>query len=143
MFSTGPGIGSKPVCEYFSWCLACATQDLLEEPFSSSFVPFGLKQDVQYLTLLVYCTPQALALALALALTVDLQIDLIQMPDFTYASTLASDLLGLLATKLLTPGSNTFIGDHNAPLGQHEFHIPKTHGTTTVQQTSADGRELT
>ena len=84
--STGLSVGSKPICDHLSWCLACATQHLFEEPLSSSFILFGLNQNVQYLILLVYCTPQLLAHS------VDLQIDLIQMPDVAHASTLASDL---------------------------------------------------
>ena len=72
---TGLSVGSQPICDHLSWCLACATQHLFEEPLSSSFVPFGLNQNVQYLALLIHCTPQVLAFI------VDLQIDLIQMPD--------------------------------------------------------------
>ena len=73
--STGPDVGRQPICDHLPWCLACATQHLFEEPLSSSFVPFGLNQNVQYLALLIHCTPQVLAFI------VDLQIDLIQMPD--------------------------------------------------------------
>ena len=58
---------------------------------------------------------------------------LIQKPDVAHASTLASDLSCVLATKLFTPGSNTFIWENNAPLGHHKFHIPKTQGKPKVQ----------
>ena len=71
--STGLRVGSQPVCEHLSRCLACATHHLFKELLSGGFFPFELNLDVQHLPLLVHYTPQLLALS------VDLQIDFIQM----------------------------------------------------------------
>jgi hypothetical protein len=86
-----------------------------------------LNQDVQHLPLLIYCTPQVLAHS------VDLQIDFIQVPGITHGSTLASNLLGVLATKLFTPSTNTFIGDNDASFSNQEFHIPKAQGKSKLR----------
>jgi len=46
---------------------------------------------------------------------------------------MASNLSAVPETKLLTPGSNTFIGVQNASLGHREFNVSKTQGKTKVQ----------
>jgi hypothetical protein len=102
-------------------------QHFSKEPFSSQLVPSLRHQNVEYITVLIDCAPQIHLLSL------DLDEDLIGVPDITQSNLLLSKPAGVLRSELQTPEPNRLIRDQNATLGQQIFDVAKAERESVIK----------
>ncbi len=78
-----------------------------------------LYKDIQYITILIDCTPKIMQFAL------NLDKHLIKEPRITECSLSMPNIIGVSLTELQTPLANSHIGDNNTPSGKDFFDITK------------------
>src|SRR3954469_13252552 len=104
-----------------------AGQQALEEAFGRRRIPPILDQDVEHHPVLVHSAPEIVQDA------VDLQVHLIEGPDVARLGPSSAELPGKVSAELQAPVSDAFMGDHDAPLGQDQLHIPQAQAEYMVQ----------
>ncbi len=120
-------IAPELVGDYHSWYVLAALEQLAEELLGRGFVPAALHQDVQHVALLVDSPPQVMSLP------VDLEEHFVQVPFIPWSRPMATQLVGVGLPELAAPLPHRLVADHNSPLVQEFFDIPKAQREAMVQ----------
>ena len=89
-----------------------ALEQLAEELLCGAFIAAALYQDIQHVPFLIYCPPQIVTFAL------DCQKYFIPLPLVTRPRTAATQLVGILLSKLAAPLTNRLIRHDHSPFQQ-------------------------
>jgi hypothetical protein len=89
-----------------------------------------LDKNIDYVTILVYGSPQVLSL------TLDRHEQFIQVPGVAQVPLASPERPGVFDPKLPTPLSDGFVADGDAPLRQKIFHISKAQAESVVEPNS-------
>jgi hypothetical protein len=106
---------------------ALSLQHLAKEPLSSSFVSSLRHQYVENITVLIHCSPEIHLLSL------DLDEDLIDVPDVAQSTLLPSQRPSVLRSELPTPEADGFVRNDDATFGQQILNIAETQCESVVQ----------
>ncbi len=104
-----------------------ALQNLGEEPLGSLLVPPSSDQNVQNITVLINGRPEVNLLP------VDLQEQLIYVPDVAQSALLLSDRAGVSWPELETPEADCLVGDDDPSFGQQILHVSKAECEPVVE----------
>jgi hypothetical protein len=104
-----------------------ALEQLAEELLGRPLIPAALHQAIQHAPLLIHRPPQIVMLAL------DCEKYLIHLPLVTRPRTAATELVGILLTKLPTPLPNRFIRHDHAAFKEELFHIAEAQAEAKVE----------
>ena len=102
-------------------------QELAKESFGGFPITARLDEDVDDVTVLVDRTPELLPPPL------DRDEDLVQMPRIAQATLSALQSTSVLRPELDAPQTDGFIGNGDAPLGEHLFYVSEAHAESMVE----------
>ncbi len=102
-------------------------QDLAKEAFGGSLVSVARDQDIEDITILINRSPKIMALA------ADRDEQLVHVPDVTETASSPPQGAGIRGSKLPAPGSNRFVGHHDATLSEKVLDIAKAESEPMVQ----------
>ncbi len=113
------GVGLELVSDELPRRLALFFQDFAKKTFGSSLVATSSHQDVENITVLINSSPQVDLPS------VDLQEQLIHVPDVAQSALLLSDRAGVSWPHFQTPQADCLIGDNDSSLGQQILDVSK------------------
>ena len=111
------GVGAQLVGDQPAKDTALGFQQFPKESDGCSPIPVRLHEDVQDVTVLVYCAPQILLA------TLDRDEHLVEMPGVSHPTAPAPQLPGVDRTEPLAPLPNRLVGDRHASLREEIFSI--------------------
>ena len=111
------GVGAQLVGDQSSRDTALGFQQRPKELDGCSPIPVRLHEDVQDVTVLVYCAPQILLA------TLDRDEHLVEMPGISHPTAPAPQLPSVDRTEPLAPLPNRLVGDRHASLREEIFSI--------------------
>jgi len=121
-------IAAQFVGDDHAWLPTSAPQQLTKEALRSEAIALGLDQNVDHGTVLIYCAPEVMLHA------VDLQKNLVEKPLGSQWDPFSlPQFLRKVVTELVTPFADGFVGQLNAPVRHHFFHLPIAHGKTEIE----------
>ena len=128
----GGGAGAQLVGDQSSRDTALGFQQLPKESDGCSPIPVRLHEDVQDVTVLVYCAPQRLLA------TLDRDEHLVEMPGVSHPTAPAPQLPGVDRTEPLAPLPNRLVGDRHASLREEIFSIAEAEAESIVEPDRVD-----
>ena len=120
-------VGAQLVGDQSSRSTALGFQQRPKESDGCSPIPTRLQEDVQDVTVLVYCAPQILLAPL------DRDEHLVEMPGVSHPTAPAPQLPGVDRTEPLAPLPNRLVGDHHASLREEIFSIAEAETESIVE----------
>ena len=90
-------------------------------------VTMGLHEDVDQVTVLIYCAPEILAL------TVDRHEDFVQEPRISESALSSLQLPSVVGAELPAPLPKLFVGHDDASFGQQVLNIPEAQAVSVVE----------
>jgi hypothetical protein len=120
-------IASQLISNDHAWDVLQFSQELTEKSFGSLFIASALHQDIQHVTILIYCSPQIMLLA------PDRKENFVHVPFVPTARATTAQFIRVGLPKLQTPLPDRFIGDDDSALGQKLFHVTKAERETERQ----------
>jgi hypothetical protein len=114
----GRSVAAQLVGHDHSGNICQSLEQLAEKPLRGVLVAPPLHQDIQHVTVLVHGPPQIVLFA------VNGQKNFIQAPFAPWLGTLASELVGVLLTRLATPLPDRFVRHDHATAEESLFDIP-------------------
>ena len=121
------GVGAQLVGDQSSRKTARGFQQRPKEADGCSPIPVRLHEDVQDVTVLVYCAPQILLA------TLDRDEHLVEMPSVSHPTAPAPQLPGVDRTEPLAPLPNRLVGDRYASLREEIFSIAEAEAESIVE----------
>ena len=121
------GVGAQLVGDQSSRKTALGFQQRPKEADGCSPIPMRLHEDVQDVTVLVYCAPQILLA------TLDRDEHLVEMPSVSHPTAPAPQLPGVDRTEPLAPLPNRLVGDRYASLREEIFSIAEAEAESIVE----------
>ena len=121
------GVGAQLVGDQSSRDTALGFQQRPKESDGCSPIPVRLHEDVQDVTILVYCAPQILLA------TLDRDEHLVEMPGVSDPTAPAPQLPGVDRTEPLAPLPNRLVGDRHASLREEIFSIVEAEAESIVE----------
>ena len=111
-------VTSQLVGDETTRCLPLTLQQLPKEPPCRTPVPMGLDKDIDHISVLIYRTPEILALP------IDRHEDLVQIPCVAQATLAAFQTTGVLGAELHGPLSDRFISYVHSAFGEQILNFP-------------------
>ena len=121
------GVGAQLVGDQPARDTALGFQQISKESDGCSPIPVRLHEDVQDVTVLVYCAPQILLA------TLDRDEHLLEMPSVSHPTAPAPQLPGVDRTEPLAPLPNRLVGDRHASLREEIFSIAEAETESIVE----------
>ncbi len=118
-------VGHQP-----SWFTALAFEEMAKEAFGRLFISPMLHENINRVAVLVHGPPQIVLLPL------NRDKDFIKVPGISQTPLALFQLARILRPKLLTPLSNRFIGDGDAPFGEQLFDFTEAETEPMVEPDS-------
>ena len=107
--------------------LTLTLHQLAEEPLGGVLIAARLQQNINDIAVLIHGTPKIVLLA------VDSDEEFVQIPGIAEAPLSPLQFSNVVWTELLTPASNRFIRDGDAPLSQQIFHITEAQTEAMIE----------
>ena len=121
------GVGAQLVGDQSSRGTALGFQQRPKESDGCSPIPVRWHEDVQDVTVLVYCAPQILLA------TLDRDEHLVEMPGVSHPTAPPPQLPGVDRTEPLAPLPNRLVGDRHASLREEIFSIAEAEAESIVE----------
>ena len=126
-FALGGAVARQFVGDEYPWHVHQALEELTEEFLRRPLIPAALHQDIKYVPILIYGTPEITAFAF------DGEEHFIHMPFVAGPRPAATELIGIQLAKLAAPLPNRFIGHAHAAFEQYFLHIAEAEAEAEVQ----------